>query len=100
MNRRQFIYTAASGAAVFSNVRYTFGTAEKYDLVIKGGRVIDPARKIDAVRDIAIAGGRIAAVDANIAANTAQTIDASGKLVVPGLIDIHTHAARNAEGPA
>ena len=43
---------------------------------------------------MAIAGGRIAAVEANIAGDAADTIDARGKLVVPGLIDIHTHAAR------
>ena len=43
--------------------------------------------------------GRIAAVDAAIAADAAETIDARGKLVVPGLIDIHTHTARYAEGP-
>jgi dihydroorotase len=100
MNRRQFISTSSCGVAVFVIGRDTFGAAEKYDLVIKGGRVIDPARKIDAVRDVAIAGGRIAAVETSVAATAAETIDARGKLVVPGLIDIHTHAARNANGPA
>ena len=73
--------------------------AATYDLVIKGGRVIDPSVGLDAVRDIAIAGGKIAAVDANITADTAETIDARGKIVAPGLIDIHTHAARTKEGP-
>src|SRR5215471_14257418 len=100
MNRRQFISTSSCGVAVFVIGRDTFGAAEKYDLVIKGGRVIDPARKIDAVRDVAIAGGRIAAVETSVAAGAAQIIDAHGKLVVPGLIDIHTHAARNENGPA
>jgi len=100
MNRRQFISTSSCGVAVFVIGRDTFGAAEKYDLVIKGGRVIDPARKIDAVRDVAIAKGRIAAVETSVAAAAAETIDARGKLVVPGLIDIHTHAARNANGPA
>ena len=47
---------------------------------------------------MAIAGGRIAAVEANIAADAAETIDARGKIVVPGLIDIHTHAARVKDG--
>jgi len=100
MNRRQFISMSSCGVAVFVIGRDTFGAAEKYDLVIKGGRVIDPARKIDGVRDVAIAGGRIAALETSVAAAAAETIDARGKLVVPGLIDIHTHAARNANGPA
>jgi dihydroorotase len=70
-----------------------------YDLVIKGGRVIDPSLGIDAVRDVAIVGGRIAAVDANIGAEATDFIDARGKIVVPGLIDIHSHAATTKEGP-
>jgi dihydroorotase len=90
MNRRQFVTTAASAATLAA-------AATKYDLVIKGGRVIDPSRKLDAVRDIAIANGRIAAIAANLHGDAADTIDASGKLVVPGLIDIHTHAARSKE---
>jgi len=49
---------------------------------------------------VAIAQGRIAAVEANISGDAAETIDARGKLVVPGLIDIHTHAARTSDGPA
>ena len=74
--------------------------AATYDLVVKGGRVIDPSLGIDAVRDVAIAGGRIAAVEANIAVESGtETIDASGKIVVPGLVDIHSHAARTKEGP-
>jgi dihydroorotase len=69
-------------------------------LLITGGRVIDPSRRLDAVRDVAIAGGRIAAVESNLAAaDAASTIDASGKLVVPGLIDIHTHV-RSKEMPS
>src|SRR5215471_6106077 len=102
MNRRQFVSGAAAiGAAVCANLPNLFGaTAVKYDLVIKGGRVIDPSRKLDGIRDVAITGGRIAAVQANIASDAAKTIDAHGKLVVPGLIDIHTHAARVKDGPS
>ena len=79
--------------------RPTAAQAARYDVIIKGGRVIDPSVRLDAVRDVAIAGGRIAAVEPTIAAEAAATIDARGKLVVPGFIDIHTHAARSADGP-
>ena len=64
----------------------------EYDLLLKGGRVIDPKNKISAVRDVAIAGGKIAAVEANIpAARARRTVDVSGLYVTPGIIDIHTH---------
>ena len=96
MNRRQFVGTA--GAALFAGMPKAF--AATYDLVIKGGRVIDPSMGFDATRDIAISGGRIAAVEANIAADAAETIDARGKVVTAGLIDIHTHAGRSKEGPS
>ena len=67
-----------------------------YDLLITGGRVIDPAQKISAERDVAIAGGRIARVAANIPPSQArQVYDAVGKLVTPGLIDLHTHVYRS-----
>jgi dihydroorotase len=74
--------------------------AVKYDLIIKGGRVIDPSRKLNAIRDVAIAHGRIEAIEPNISADAAETIDARGKWVVPGLIDIHTHATRINDGAA
>jgi dihydroorotase len=63
-----------------------------YDLLIAGGRVIDPAQKLSAERDVAIVGGKIARVAANIPPNQArQVYDAKGKIVTPGLIDMHTH---------
>src|SRR5262245_19585545 len=101
MNRRQFVCAAASTAiaARIPNVFAAVATT-KYDLIVKGGRVIDPSRKLNAVRDVAILDGRIKAIEANIAGDAAEMIDAHGKLVVPGLIDIHTHAARVKEGPA
>jgi dihydroorotase len=95
MNRRQFV--GAAGAALLARVPKA--RAAVYDLIIKGGRVIDPSVGLDAVRDVAIAGGSIVAVDSNLAGDAAETIDARGKIVAPGLIDIHTHAARGKEGP-
>ena len=97
MNRRQFISTATAAFVRISGP--LAATAVKYDLIVKGGRVIDPSRKLDGMRDLAIANGRIAAVEANISSDAIETIDVRGKLVVPGLIDIHTHAARVQDGP-
>jgi dihydroorotase len=94
INRRQLVCT---GAALLARVPRAL--AATYDLIIKGGRVIDPSIGLDAVRDVAVAGGRIAAVEANIAGDASETIDARGRIVAPGLIDIHTHAGRSKEGP-
>jgi len=96
MNRRDFIGAAA--AACMGVPRAV--AAAHYDLIVQGGRVVDPSRKLDAIRDVAIANSRIAAVEAHISGSAPATIDASGKLVVPGLIDIHTHATRSKDGPA
>lgn len=63
-----------------------------YDLLIQGGKVIDPAQKLSAIRDIGIAKGKIAKVAEKIAASEArQVLDAAGKIVTPGLIDCHVH---------
>jgi dihydroorotase len=97
MSRRQFVCAAAAGAALLARVPQALAAA--YDLIIRGGRVIDPSAGIDGTRDVAIAGGKIAAVEANIAGDATETIDARGKIVAPGLIDIHTHAGRSKEGP-
>ena len=65
---------------------------DRFDLVIRGGEVIDPSQAVRARRDIGIRWGRVAAVEASIPADrSAQSIDASGKLVLPGLIDLHAH---------
>ena len=97
LTRRRFLSVAAAGAAAFRLPRLS---AAEYDLLIKGGRVIDPSRRFDQLADVAIKGGKIAAVQPNIAASAAaESIDAAGKLVVPGLIDIHTHAGREKEDP-
>ena len=97
MDRRHFLRAAAAGAAMLARAPHAL--AQGYDLIIRGGRVIDPSIGLDAVRDIAIAGGRIAAVEPAITASAADVIDARGRIVVPGLIDIHSHAGRSKEGP-
>jgi dihydroorotase len=60
-------------------------------IVIRGGRVIDPASGIDAIRDIAVEDGRVAAVGERLDADGATIVDAGGLVVTPGFVDIHTH---------
>jgi dihydroorotase len=65
---------------------------KSYDLLLKGGHVVDPADHIDAVMDVAVANHRIAAVAAHIDPSlAAKTVDASGLYVTPGLVDMHVH---------
>ena len=63
------------------------------NILIKNGHVIDPANKVDEKLDILVSDGKIAKLGkpGSISANGAQVIDAAGKLVVPGLIDMHVH---------
>ena len=69
------------------------GSAAIYDLLLKGGHVIDARNGVSAVRDVAIKDGRIAAVSPGIdPAAALKTVDVSGLYVTPGLIDIHFHA--------
>jgi len=66
--------------------------APHYDLLLKGGRVIDPANHLDTLLDVAVSGGKIAAVAKDISASSAdKVVDVSGLYVTPGLIDIHYH---------
>jgi len=90
MHRRRFLYAYA--ACLPSLLR----AAPKNDLVIRNGRVIDPSQRLDRVTDVAIRDGKIAAIGHGL--QGAETMDATGKLVAPGLIDIHLHA-RDAELP-
>ena len=70
-----------------------------YDLLLRGGRVIDPAQSLDGAYDVAIREGRIAAVLPSIAPSSArESIDVSGKLVLPGLIDTHAHVFQYVTG--
>ena len=118
-SRRQFLGQIGSAAAVipgFRSLPFGAGSAPllasaspqaaqgspqasasaSFDLLIAGGRVIDPSQKLDAERDVAISAGKIARVAANIPPSQArQVYDAKGKIVTPGLIDMHTHVYKN-----
>jgi len=66
--------------------------AQQYDIVLHGGRVIDPANGVDARMDVAVTGDRIVAVKADIPSTQARRVlDVSGLYVVPGLVDLHAH---------
>src|SRR6476620_238444 len=91
----------AAGVLVLLPLVWSFSAGEapqapaagpKYDLLLRGGHVIDARNKLSAVRDVAIANGKIAAVDAKLnPADALKTVDVSGLYVTPGLIDIHAH---------
>jgi dihydroorotase len=70
--------------------------AQNYDLVLKGGRVLDERNGVDAVLDVAVKAGRIAAVGKDLAARASSVEDVGGAIVAPGLIDIHTHVYHKA----
>ena len=61
------------------------------ELILKGGRVIDPSQSLDAICDVGFAGGKVAAVGRALASEGAEVRDVSGLIVAPGLIDLHTH---------
>src|SRR5579862_6334653 len=79
-------------AFAFVSQNIFLAQSSHYDLLLKGGRVIDPANQVDKVMDVAIAGGKIAAVKAGIPSSEARkVVDATGLIVTPGLVDIHVH---------
>jgi dihydroorotase len=83
---------AASLAIIFVMPANTLAQTPRYDLLLKGGHVIDPANHVDAVMDVAVSKDKIAAVEKDIPASQAgKVVDASGLYVTPGLIDIHVH---------
>ncbi|TMH40550.1 MAG: amidohydrolase [Betaproteobacteria bacterium] len=94
-SRRRFV--AGMGAALAASgmsvaVRAAMGPQDKFDLLIKGGEVFDPSQSLRAKRDIGMRFGKIEALEADIPATRAlRVLDASGKVVVPGLVDLHSH---------
>src|SRR3954468_2170379 len=93
--RRQVVTAigAAFATGMFgSAARAAMGPNDKYDLVIKGGDVLDPSQNLRARRDIGIRYGLVEAIETEIPKERAdKTIDATGKLVTPGLVDLHAH---------
>src|SRR5450432_3981336 len=94
LSRRDFLGTAASlvVATGISPAGAAMGPNDKFDLVIKGGDVLDPSQSLRGRRDIGIRYGLIEAMETDIpAARALRVLDAGGKLVTPGLIDLHCH---------
>jgi dihydroorotase len=95
LSRRDFLGSAGSlalAAASGAPARAAIGPNDKFDLVIKGGDVLDPSQSLRAKRDIGIRYGLIEAVEADIpAARAERLLEVSGKLVTPGLVDLHAH---------
>jgi dihydroorotase len=79
-------------AVMFFLLGVSTAAQSNYDLLLKGGHVIDPKNKISSKKDVAIRGGRVAAVGDSIPASSAgKVVDVSGMYVAPGLVDIHVH---------
>src|SRR6195256_5693825 len=98
LSRRNFLVLTGSAAAATLSGRLTtsadaaMGPNDKFDLVIKGGDVLDPSQSLRGKRDIGIRWGMVEAIETEIpAARASKSIDATGKLVTPGLIDLHPH---------
>src|SRR6266571_4853395 len=94
-DRRRFLLAlgAATAAGTLPLVaRAAMGPNDKFDLLIKGGEVLDPSQKLRGMRDIGIRNGVIEAVQADIPAERAlKVLSATGRLVTPGLVDLHAH---------
>ena len=95
LQRLLIIFLASLAAGVSAQAQ-----APRYDLLLKGGHVIDPADNIDAVMDVAISDGKIAAVQRHIPGGQAgKSVDVGGLFVTPGLIDIHVHVGNGGAPP-
>jgi len=93
LSRRNFLALTGGAAAVLaSRAEAAMGPNDKFDLVIRGGDVLDPSQQLRGRRDIGIRWGVVEAVEEAIPAERAtKMIDATGKLVTPGLVDLHCH---------
>ena len=71
---------------------------KQFDILLKGGRVIDPGQALEGVFDVAVKDGKIAAIGENVG-GARETIDVSGKIIIPGMIDTHAHVFQHIGGP-
>ena len=91
-SRRDFLGGSLALLASGGPALAAIGPNDKFDLVIKGGDVLDPSQSLRSRRDIGIRFGVIEAVEADIpAARALRILDAGGKLVTPGLVDLDCH---------
>jgi len=94
-SRRRFVAgmgAALAASAMSAAVRAAMGPQDKFDLLIKGGELLDPSQNLRAKRDIGIRFGKIEALENDIPLERAlRILDASGKLILPGLVDLHSH---------
>jgi dihydroorotase len=96
MDRRELLRAALSAAPLIGCAleQRALGQAsgQRYSVLLKGGRVIDPSQGLSSVRDVAVADGRIAAVEPDISPRqSARTVNVAGQIVTPGLVDLHAH---------
>jgi dihydroorotase len=82
---------ATASSLFMVSARMESGGAVSYDLILKGGRVIDPSQNLDRVADVAFSGGKVAKVGDGLTDADADVRDVSGFIVTPGIIDLHTH---------
>ncbi len=92
LSRRGFLATAAGGGLILAGRHSGNAKPPEYELLLRGGHVMDPRNRLSAQRDVAINGGRVAAITARIdPASAAKVVDVGGLYVTPGLIDPHVH---------
>ena len=95
LDRRKLLTGASSLLALSAMPATVLGAsdpAEKFDLLVRNANVLDPSQGLSGKRDIGIRYGQIRAVDGSIdPSRAARVFDAAGKLVTPGLIDLHCH---------
>src|ERR1700739_2687285 len=88
-----------NSASMSARGRAPMSVSTSFDLLLRGGRVIDPASGVDGLKDVAVRNGKIAVVQSDILPTSArEVVDVTGKLVLPGLIDTHAHVYQYVTG--